>query len=439
MQVEKTIFISYRRSTSTYQARAVYQSLTALGYDVFLDFETIDSGAFDQVILNQIKARAHFIVILSPGTLERCADPNDWLRREIETAMAYERNIVPLLFSGFSFGDSKKHLTGKLADLSRYNAIKVYADYFDEAISRLHTRFLSKPLDAVLHPVSALEQTIVEEQQAEVKAQPTVTERELVLSEVLDRAYVKGMSGNLDAAITDYLAVLDAKPDHAYAAHNLGVLYTKKGQYEDALPYFEQAIRLSPKDSAHHTEKGLSLAQAGDIEGAIAAFSAALTINPNSTRALYNRILGYRHTEQYEAALFDLERLAEIDKADDRLPKIQGLILSQLERYDEALASYRAGLQTDPDNPSVLNNIGWVYYLKGDYEQAVRFASRAIRGKSYDKLYAAAYHTRGVAYLALNDCQRALADLEMALSLQPDRDVYKEELAKAREQCQNSS
>jgi hypothetical protein len=118
MQVEKSVFISYRRSTSTYQARAVYQSLVAQGYDAFLDFETIDSGAFDQVILNQIKARAHFVLILSPGALERCVNEDDWLRREIETAITYERNVVPLLFSGFSFRDNKKYLIGKQSRLS---------------------------------------------------------------------------------------------------------------------------------------------------------------------------------------------------------------------------------------------------------------------------------------------------------------------------------
>ncbi len=59
MQVQKTVFISYRRTNSIY-ARAVFQALTALGYDVFLDYESIDSGAFDQIIMGQIDARAHF-------------------------------------------------------------------------------------------------------------------------------------------------------------------------------------------------------------------------------------------------------------------------------------------------------------------------------------------------------------------------------------------
>ena len=78
---EKTVFISYRRAASSFLARAIFQNLTASGYDVFMDVESIDSGTFDTIILNQIAARAHFIIILTPGSVERCIENNDWLRK----------------------------------------------------------------------------------------------------------------------------------------------------------------------------------------------------------------------------------------------------------------------------------------------------------------------------------------------------------------------
>src|SRR5688572_19454352 len=95
-RIEKTVFISYRR-TSVPWALAIYQSLTHHGYDVFFDYEGIGAGDFEQVILENIRARAHFLVLLTPSALERIADPGDWLRREIETALRTRRNIVPLM------------------------------------------------------------------------------------------------------------------------------------------------------------------------------------------------------------------------------------------------------------------------------------------------------------------------------------------------------
>jgi hypothetical protein len=67
-RIEKTVFISYRR-TNFYTALAVYQDLTQHGYDVFFDFQSIDSGDFEKVITENIKAKAHFLIILSPSAL----------------------------------------------------------------------------------------------------------------------------------------------------------------------------------------------------------------------------------------------------------------------------------------------------------------------------------------------------------------------------------
>jgi toxoflavin biosynthesis protein ToxD len=134
---------------------------------VFFDYTSIPSGDFEQYIIGNIKARAHFVLILTPTSLDRCVEPKDWLRREIETAMAEKRNIVPLFFDGFSFGSTQasEKLTGDLARLTRYNGMNVPRDYFQEAMERLHTRFLSMPLDAVLLPLSAEVQKVVHQEQ----------------------------------------------------------------------------------------------------------------------------------------------------------------------------------------------------------------------------------------------------------------------------------
>jgi len=122
-RIEKTVFLSYRRTNFPW-ALAIFQDLTQHGYDVFFDFTTIASGDFESVILENIRARAHFLVLLTPSALERCGEPEDWLRREIETALSIQRNIVPLTLEGFDFGSPgiDSQLTGPLAALKRYNA-----------------------------------------------------------------------------------------------------------------------------------------------------------------------------------------------------------------------------------------------------------------------------------------------------------------------------
>ena len=129
-RIEKTVFISYRRTNLPW-ALFIYQNLTMNDYDVFFDYLSIDSGNFEKVILDNIRARAHFIVILTPSALDRCKEPGDWLRREIETAIDERRNIVPLRMESFDFGSQpiKEILTGKLSLLGNYNGLRIPADY----------------------------------------------------------------------------------------------------------------------------------------------------------------------------------------------------------------------------------------------------------------------------------------------------------------------
>ena len=164
--IERTVFISYRRKDISW-ALAVYQYLTSQKYDVFFDYTSLQSGDFEEVIVSNIRARAHFLLILTPTALDRCHEPGDWLRREIETAVDEKRNIIPMFFDGFSFGmpSVAEKLTGKLAAINRYNGLEVPPGYFLEAMERLRTRYLNIPLNAVIRPVPTQVRKVVQETQ----------------------------------------------------------------------------------------------------------------------------------------------------------------------------------------------------------------------------------------------------------------------------------
>lgn len=143
---QKTVFLSYRRALSKHLARSIFLDLKAHGWDVFLDVNTIDSGDFDRIILNQIAARAHFVLLISPGALARCANPDDWVLREIQEAVRLERNLVPVIEEDADFTHELSFLPDDVrAAVSRKNGLRLYHEYFDEAMDRLRTRFLKTP------------------------------------------------------------------------------------------------------------------------------------------------------------------------------------------------------------------------------------------------------------------------------------------------------
>jgi hypothetical protein len=181
-RIEKTVFISYRRTDEPW-ALALFQDLTQHGYDVFVDYEGIASGNFETIILENIRARAHFLVLLSPTALERSGDPEDWLRREIEAALDSRRNIVPVMLAGFDFGAPAiaSQLTGKLAALKQYNGLTIAQA---PAMQRLRDRFLSMPVDVVLHPASDSAQQVATEQKDKAMRAAAPVEEPHVAAEV---------------------------------------------------------------------------------------------------------------------------------------------------------------------------------------------------------------------------------------------------------------
>ncbi|HEX2906447.1 MAG TPA: toll/interleukin-1 receptor domain-containing protein, partial [Phototrophicaceae bacterium] len=220
---DKTVFISYRRSVSSFIARAVYMDLRANGYDVFMDVETIDSGEFDRIILNQIAARAHFVLILAPGSLERCVQPGDWLRLEIEEAMNLQRNIVPLLASGFTFDvTTGVYLTGYLAGLSKFNALNVPHDYFNEAMDRLRNRFLKQPVYGTITPVPVADLPKVARKQAEMVRLPVPTEKQLSIEDYSNKIFLKYGNKYIDDTIADYSESIRLNPQDVVAHSNRG-------------------------------------------------------------------------------------------------------------------------------------------------------------------------------------------------------------------------
>jgi tetratricopeptide (TPR) repeat protein len=344
---EKTVFISYRRSTSKYLARAIFMDLREHGYDVFLDMNTIDSGAFDTIILNQIKARAHFLVLLSPGSLERCADEGDWLRREIVEALRLKRNVVPLIDEGFDLENETGHLPQTLRDdFRRFNGMRLFPDYFEEGMEKLRNRFLKQPLYGEVLPVPVAERTEVDRRVEEAVSVGTPTKEELSAEEYFNRAYARDKN-DFEGKIADYTEVIRLNPAFTNAYKNRGLAIKKKGDLDGAIADYSEAIRLNPQDTDAYYSRGISRYDKGDLDGAIADYSEAIRLNPTFASAYNNRGELYFANKQYQEALSDFEA------ANSLLPYYQmtrgGLAISHhaLRQIEQAQTIWRSLISDD--------------------------------------------------------------------------------------------
>lgn len=138
MDKQYDIFINYRRQGGKDFARLIASELQNRGYKVFLDFDELVDGKFDSRIMEAIQQAPVFITILSAGALNRCVEPNDWVRREIEYAIANGRHIVPINpdFQFKGFPDNIPELIRKEIGQHQFSDI-VTTSLFRESVNKL--------------------------------------------------------------------------------------------------------------------------------------------------------------------------------------------------------------------------------------------------------------------------------------------------------------
>ena len=130
-----------------------YERLSQLGYRVAYDIESLRSGVFDEQILKIIRSCKDVIVVLGPGALDRCVNPDDWVRQEVACALANRKNIVPLLLRGFAF-PSAENLPEDIRELVRYNGVGASMEHFDSTFERVRGRLSARPHGRLLKRIA---------------------------------------------------------------------------------------------------------------------------------------------------------------------------------------------------------------------------------------------------------------------------------------------
>jgi tetratricopeptide (TPR) repeat protein len=411
-RIEKTVFLSYRRTNIPW-ALAIFQSLVQHGYDVFFDYNGIASGDFERVILENITARAHFLVLLTPSALERCNEPSDWLRREIETALANQRNTIPLMLEGFDFGTPKiaSQLTGRLSALKHYNGLSIPPEYFLEAMGRLRDRYLNVPLSAVLHPISLSGQLAATEQRTAAEAAQSVQEKELTAQQWFERGFA---AVETDEMLRFYSEAIRLKPNYAYAFNNRGNARYDKGDLDGALQDYNEAIRLDASNTYAFSGRGNVRYDKGDLDGALQDYNEAIRLDASKTYAFSGRGNVRCDKGDLDGALQDYNEAIRLDASNTYAFSGRGNVRCDKGDLDGALQDYNEAIRLDASKTYAFNGRGNVRYDKGDLDGALQDYNEAIR---LDASKTHAFNGRGNVRYDKGDLDGALQDYNEAIRL----------------------
>jgi tetratricopeptide (TPR) repeat protein len=280
-----------------------------------------------------------------------------------------------------------------------------------------------------------------------------------------DTIYAVGLlalqTNRLDEAETYLKRVLTLRPDNDQVRIYLGQVLEQSKRYADAARwyveiksgeyYFEAQLRLAmvtakqgnvPKartllkaipaeNDQQHVQRVLAeeqvLRDAKDFREALTLLNGALEQLPGEKDLLYARALVAERLNMLAVLESDLRTILERDPKNVNALNALGYTLAdRTSRYGEAQALLLQAIEQKPDDPFVLDSIGWLRYRQGDNVEAIKYLKRALAIRSDAEIAA---HLGEVLWVA-GDRKEAESIWTRALHDTPDSETLRDVIKK---------
>jgi tetratricopeptide (TPR) repeat protein len=223
--------------------------------------------------------------------------------------------------------------------------------------------------------------------------------------------------GDLAAAKTSFLRVLELVPNDVGARVNLGVVLMRERNWPRALEYLSQAEKLAPHVGGIRLNVGLVHYKQGDYAAAIPELEAVLKEDATSVQA--RRLLGlcYLFEERYSDSAVTLEPLWPTSNGD--LSYLYSLAVAAGQGGRPELEERALGqlMTVGKDSPIVHLLLGKAYMAHGDYEHALTELQRAAKGDAKLPLL---HYNLGLVYRHNGEMERARNEFQTDAAMEPD-------------------
>ncbi len=192
-------------------------------------------------------------------------------------------------------------------------------------------------------------------------------------------AQVSDETGRYQEAIDRYLAVPDG--ERAWLSKlRVAALMAKQNKVPEARRYLAglPAVTIDQKVQVRQAEAAL-LRDANDNAAAYAVLNQALVEHPDATDLLYDAAMVAEKMDKIDDAEAKLRRVVELKPEDAQALNALGYTLvDRTPRTSEGFALIERAYKIAPDDPFILDSMGWAYYRLGKLDDAETYLRRAM-------------------------------------------------------------
>ena len=241
-----------------------------------------------------------------------------------------------------------------------------------------------------------------------------------------------GRSGDELASLVYLRLGLHLAPENAMALLSLADVYERTKQYERAIDAYRAVPQTSALRGTSEIQAALNLEQLNRVEDALKQLTAIANERPADIDALM--ALGNLQItrKDFPAAVAALDRAVAQIKPEPGYWSLyyrRGVAHERNKQWDKAEADFKQALSLYPEQPMVLNYLGYSWVDRGmNLDEAFKMLRRAVELRPTDGYIV---DSLGWAYYKLGKYPEATAELERAIELKPADPVINDHLGDA--------
>jgi tetratricopeptide (TPR) repeat protein len=164
----------------------------------------------------------------------------------------------------------------------------------------------------------------------------------------------------------------------------LGDRALEKGEYAEALQYFDRAVYIDQKNSIGWTRKAAAEIYLQNYDDALKSADEALKLDRKNADAWFNRGLVLDKRRKYESALNSYDNALRYNTKHVKALNNKGTILGQLERFDEAEKCFKQVLEFDSKNEDANENLKLLADYRAGKHKRRCFIATAAYGTPFE-------------------------------------------------------